>query len=523
MPDRAEPFVAALKEAGIIQGKSNNQFSSQQNITRGEAALMLAEAYKIGSSTQDNVKFTDVPERYWEAVNVLLANGITTGKTATTFGTSDDIARGEFAIFLCRISEFQANDDGTGSGVVDDDTGGDPVTLTDLQDLINSTANYVENYYTEETWQNLEGALQTANDVMNNTDAAQTEIDQAAEGLTSAIEGLILETISYTTGPDETANGVMLTFTDSVGEDGAIDPVEGTIADAEVTLSTDGTTLTLQTEAGAEADEAAEFDLNVDGTEVEVNLTWDGTGWDVETVPANVIEEITAGESDMDGVINLELLNDGLVDGSISIDELLENPKLLRLNILEGSGLAEEDVISIRNGEFDVLTVTLGQEDIDRGFIDLGLETGIIRSLAGDGPVDLTAIIDRGEGDTATGTIGTIELPELPLVEPVVDLVGSTVEDLLYILSGDQPLRVSLEANALQEDIEAGSTLELTINGAQEETITHVITQAEIDQGFINYTFEDEALINRLLSGLTVGKQYYYYARNHIWRPSINR
>ena len=53
VPDRAEPFVATLKEAGIVQGKSNNQFNAQQNITRGEAALMLAKAYSIGSSTQD--------------------------------------------------------------------------------------------------------------------------------------------------------------------------------------------------------------------------------------------------------------------------------------------------------------------------------------------------------------------------------------------------------------------------------------------------------------------------------------
>ncbi|WP_082220413.1 S-layer homology domain-containing protein [Domibacillus robiginosus] len=601
VPGRAEPFVAALKEAGIVQGKSNNQFGSQQNITRGEAALMLAQAYRIGSSNQDNVKFTDVPDRYWEAVDALLANGITTGKTATTFGTSDDITRGEFAIFLYRISEFPVNDDGSGSGGVDDGdgsdsgggtggdngggtggdngggtggdngggtggdngggtggdngggtggdnggesggdngggsggdngggsggdngggtggdsgggsggdngdgTGGGPITVSDLQDLIDRVGNYDESYYTEETWQNLEEALEAAEGVAGNTEAVQSEIDQAAEDLTTAIDDLVLEPISYTTGPDETSNGVVLTFTDSVGEDGAVDPVEGTIADAEVTLGTDGTTLTLETEEGAEPGETAEFDLNVGGTEVEVDLTWDGTEWDVETIPADVFEEITAGESEIDGVVDLDLLNDGLLDGSISLDDLLSNSDLLRLNLLPGSAVAAGDVISIRNGDFDVLTVELTEDHIEDGFVNLGLSTDVIRALAGEGGViDLTAIVDRGEGDTVTGTIGSIQLPDLPIVEPVIDLAEGAVEDLLYILSGERPLRINIEGNEFQ-DIEAGSTLELTINGAEEDTVTHIITEAEIEQGFINYTFDDEDLLTRLLTGLTVG------------------
>ncbi|MCM3788868.1 S-layer homology domain-containing protein [Domibacillus indicus] len=100
VPERAVAYVDALKAEGIINGKTATTFGSEQSITRGEIALILANAYDL-NGTSDK-QFSDVSSRYADAVEALVAAGITKGKTDTTFGTTDAITRGEFAIFLHR-------------------------------------------------------------------------------------------------------------------------------------------------------------------------------------------------------------------------------------------------------------------------------------------------------------------------------------------------------------------------------------------------------------------------------------
>ncbi|KMY55618.1 hypothetical protein AC623_18175 [Bacillus sp. FJAT-27231] len=102
VPARAKLYVDALKEQGIVNGKTATSFGADASITRGEAALMLAKAYNIEGNV-DNVKFTDVSSRYKAAVAALVDNGITTGKLNNRFGTADPITRGELAIFLHRL------------------------------------------------------------------------------------------------------------------------------------------------------------------------------------------------------------------------------------------------------------------------------------------------------------------------------------------------------------------------------------------------------------------------------------
>ena len=106
VPKRARAYVATLKEAGIISGKTNKLFAPDQNITRGEAAIMLAKAYNI-TGDPSKLPFTDVAPLYREAVAALVDNEITSGKTEKTFGTDTAIKRGEFAIFLYKLSKLK--------------------------------------------------------------------------------------------------------------------------------------------------------------------------------------------------------------------------------------------------------------------------------------------------------------------------------------------------------------------------------------------------------------------------------
>jgi S-layer homology domain len=99
VPARAKEAVNALKAAGIINGKSATTFGANDTLTRGEMAIIVKNAYQLnGDGTE--LKFTDVNDRYAEAVKALVKNEITSGKSATSFGTADPITRGEFAIFL---------------------------------------------------------------------------------------------------------------------------------------------------------------------------------------------------------------------------------------------------------------------------------------------------------------------------------------------------------------------------------------------------------------------------------------
>jgi predicted transposase YbfD/YdcC len=103
VPQRATSAVNALVEKGIVNGKSKDKFGSDDNLTRGEMALMLARAYEL-DGTGVNLPYKDVSERYESAVKALLKAKVTQGKSATSFGTTDSITRGEMAIFLYRAN-----------------------------------------------------------------------------------------------------------------------------------------------------------------------------------------------------------------------------------------------------------------------------------------------------------------------------------------------------------------------------------------------------------------------------------
>ncbi|MBW3110248.1 S-layer homology domain-containing protein [Bacillus sp. MCCB 382] len=100
VPKRAQHAVNILKKHGIINGKTATSFGSEDPLTRGEMAIIMARAYQLNGDA--DVPFTDVNSRYMEYVKALIANSITQGKTDTLFGTSQQITRGEFALFVYR-------------------------------------------------------------------------------------------------------------------------------------------------------------------------------------------------------------------------------------------------------------------------------------------------------------------------------------------------------------------------------------------------------------------------------------
>ena len=98
VPDRAVGAVNALKAAGITSGKTATSFGSSSEITRGELAIWLQRGFKLKGSADS--AFTDISDRYAKAVEALVANEITNGVSATKYGVGQQAKRGDFAIFL---------------------------------------------------------------------------------------------------------------------------------------------------------------------------------------------------------------------------------------------------------------------------------------------------------------------------------------------------------------------------------------------------------------------------------------
>lgn len=106
VPTRGIVAINALKDAGIVNGKSTKSFGFNDLMQRGEMALMLTKssAYNL-KGDKSKLGFTDVNSRYADAVAALVDNKVTTGKSAVKFGTNDLLKRGEFAIFIYKIEQ----------------------------------------------------------------------------------------------------------------------------------------------------------------------------------------------------------------------------------------------------------------------------------------------------------------------------------------------------------------------------------------------------------------------------------
>jgi len=106
VPTRAKWAVDALTEWEIINGFDDDTFGSYSNLTRNQAALILANAAELDiNNNVTKTKFTDVNVRFAPYVDALVKAGIVVGKSDTQFGAADYVKRGEMALFIERAKE----------------------------------------------------------------------------------------------------------------------------------------------------------------------------------------------------------------------------------------------------------------------------------------------------------------------------------------------------------------------------------------------------------------------------------
>ncbi|BAQ10002.1 S-layer glycoprotein protein, contains three N-terminal slh domains [Bacillus sp. OxB-1] len=101
-------YIAALVEEGIISGYEDNTFRPAASLTRAQMAKIIVLGFELDDPKTTSLPFKDINNKQWhmEFVRALYANEITTGTTPTTFSPNALVTRGQMASFVFRSEAF---------------------------------------------------------------------------------------------------------------------------------------------------------------------------------------------------------------------------------------------------------------------------------------------------------------------------------------------------------------------------------------------------------------------------------
>ncbi|MFJ5767775.1 S-layer homology domain-containing protein [Lysinibacillus sp. NPDC093210] len=104
-------YVAALQNAGIMSGYASGSFMPNEVITRGQLAKILVLGFKFEVASNFNHSFQDVNSQTSNAyyIQTLVDLQITEGTTPVTFSPFNAVTRGQIASFIVRSQEKKSN------------------------------------------------------------------------------------------------------------------------------------------------------------------------------------------------------------------------------------------------------------------------------------------------------------------------------------------------------------------------------------------------------------------------------
>ena len=108
----ADPFfkqIETIALSGIMSGYADLTFGGKDGLTRAQAAVVLANAFKWSLITPATASFSDVPTTHWaySAIETIKANGITTGCGNGMYCPDTILSRAEMAVFIIRAMNEQ--------------------------------------------------------------------------------------------------------------------------------------------------------------------------------------------------------------------------------------------------------------------------------------------------------------------------------------------------------------------------------------------------------------------------------
>ncbi|HHW36325.1 MAG TPA: PDZ domain-containing protein [Bacillales bacterium] len=134
--------ATVLYNEGLLKGIGEGKFGPEIELTREQAAVFFARILGLDTEGVVNPGFSDVKagEYYYSSVAAVKKAGIMNGKSQNQFGTGDVLTRGEMAALLVRAFKLQAEDsvNGAGSEAAIGTTTAKPVAVTPFNDVAKS-------------------------------------------------------------------------------------------------------------------------------------------------------------------------------------------------------------------------------------------------------------------------------------------------------------------------------------------------------------------------------------------------
>ncbi|MGO4887633.1 S-layer homology domain-containing protein [Anaerobacillus sp. MEB173] len=106
----AADAIYFLSAKDVIKGYPNGNFGIKDQITRAQAATLLARSENLTTGNRPNPNFSDVPTShpYYGAIAAVAEEGLFAGVTETEFGPEDHLTRAQMAVLLQRIYSFES-------------------------------------------------------------------------------------------------------------------------------------------------------------------------------------------------------------------------------------------------------------------------------------------------------------------------------------------------------------------------------------------------------------------------------
>ncbi|WP_270607224.1 S-layer homology domain-containing protein [Bacillus mobilis] len=104
----ATPIIAAVEKAGVVKGKGNGTFDPDGKIDRVSMASLLVEAYKLDTKVDGplETKFDDLKDSWGkDKANILVKLGISVGTTADKWEPNKTVTKAEAAQFIAKTDK----------------------------------------------------------------------------------------------------------------------------------------------------------------------------------------------------------------------------------------------------------------------------------------------------------------------------------------------------------------------------------------------------------------------------------
>ena len=107
---KTHPYYEAimqLQQTGLIKADAKGNFQPSKDLTRGEMALILANAFDLKATGKHQFKDVSQTTEEGKAIAALYEAEITTGYDETTFKPNEPLSRAHYAVFLYRALNYE--------------------------------------------------------------------------------------------------------------------------------------------------------------------------------------------------------------------------------------------------------------------------------------------------------------------------------------------------------------------------------------------------------------------------------